>query len=66
MFSEPLLPEELAILRQVRIPVGHGEVSVPDHLLDVFDVCTAKDQVRAEGVPKIMEVKILDPRYPAC
>ena len=43
---------------QVCIPQRHGERLVPEYFLDLFEWSTTLRQMRAAGVPKIMEAEV--------
>ena len=54
-----------ALVGDVRVELGRGEIRVPEHLLDAAQVGAALQQVRGEGVPEEMRVHAicLEPRF---
>jgi hypothetical protein len=60
------LPFALPYVGQMGVPITHSQVFVPDHFFHILDARSWNDQIGAESVTKIVEVKFRKPRPFPC
>ena len=60
MLSQLSLPRKIVIHGEVGVSIGHGNIAVTYHFFCILERCPRQEQILAERMTEIVEMKILD------
>jgi len=62
VLCESVLREKFVVEGEMGISVSYGNISMTYHLFHILETCAREKQIRAECMPKVVEMEIFDRR----